>query len=130
MGELGHKEGWELKNPCLWIVLEKAIESPLDYNEIKLMNPKGNQPWILFGKTNAKAEAPMIWPPLAQSWFLGKDPDPGKNWRQKEKGVAGGKIGWIASPTQHDFEQTLGDSEGRRILEHCSPGSLKESDMI
>ena len=64
-------------------MLEKTIENPLDSKEIKLVNLKGDQPWILFGKTDAKAEAPVLWPPDANSWLIGKDPDAGKDWRQK-----------------------------------------------
>ena len=68
--------------------LEKTLESPLDSKEIKPVNPKGNQPWIFFGRTDAEAEAQILWPPDAKSQFIGKDPDAGKDWRQKEKGMA------------------------------------------
>ena len=89
MWELDHKEGWAPYNWCFQIVvLEKILESLLDSKEIKLVNPKGNQPWILTGRTDAKAEAAILWPPDAKSWLIGKDPDAGKDWRQKEKGVA------------------------------------------
>ena len=89
MWELDHKEGWVTKNWCFAIVmLEKTLESPLDYKEIKSVNPKGNQPWIFIGRTDAKAEAPALWPPNAKRWLTGKDLDPGKDWRQKEKRVA------------------------------------------
>ena len=71
--ELDHKEGWVLKNWCLWIgALEKTLESPLDCNEIKPVNPKGNQPWIFIGRTGAKAEAPILWPPEAKCWLTEK----------------------------------------------------------
>ena len=69
------------------VVLEETLESPLDCKEIKLVNPKGNQPWIFIGRTDAEAEAPILWPPDAKSQFIGKDPDAGKNWWQKEKGA-------------------------------------------
>ena len=89
MWELDHKEGWAPKNWCFQtVVLEKTLESPLDYREIKLVNPKRKQPWIFIGKTDAKAEAPVLWPPDLKSLLLGKDPDAGKDWRQKEKGAA------------------------------------------
>ena len=88
MWELDHKEGWAAKNWCFQIVLEKILESLLDSKEIKLVNPKGNQPWILTGRTDAKAEAAIVWPPDVKSWLIGKDSDAGKDWRQKEKGVA------------------------------------------
>ena len=70
------------------VVLEKTLESPLDCKEIKPVNFKGSQPWIFIGRTDAEAEPPILWPPDAKSWFTGKDPDAGKDWRQKEKGVA------------------------------------------
>ena len=87
MWELDHKEGWALKNWCFWtVVLEKTLESPLDSKEIKPVNPKGNQPWIYIGRTDA--EAPILWPPDAKNLLIGKDSDGGKDWRQKEKVVA------------------------------------------
>ena len=88
MWELDHKEGWAPKNWCFQIVLEKILESLLDSKEIKLVNTKGNQPWILTGRTDAKAEAAILWLPDAKSWLIGKDSDARKDWRQKEKGVA------------------------------------------
>ena len=87
MWEMDHKEGWVLKNWCLQtVVMVKTLESPLHSKEIKPVNPKRNQPWILTGRTNA--EAPIIWPPDAKSQLIGKDPDAGKDWRQKKKGAA------------------------------------------
>ena len=89
MWELDHKEGWALKNGCFWtVVLEKTLDSPLDSKEIEPVNPKGNQPWIFIGRTDAEAEAPIFWPPDAKSWLIEKDPVAGKDWRQKEKGAA------------------------------------------
>ena len=86
MWELDHKESWVPKNWCFWsVVLEKALESPLACKEIKPGNPKGNQSWIFIGRTDAEAEAPILWPPDAKNWLLGKDPDDGKDWRWKEK---------------------------------------------
>ena len=86
MWELDHKEGWAPKNWCFWtVVLEKTLESPLNCKEIKQVNPKGGQLWIFIGRTDA--EAPILWPPDAKSWLTGKDPDAGKDWRQKEKGT-------------------------------------------
>ena len=87
--ELDHKEGWVLKNLCFQIVvLEETLESPLDSKEIKPVNPKRNQSWIFIGRSDAEAEAPVLWPPDAKNWLIGKDPDAGKDWRQKEKGAA------------------------------------------
>ena len=81
MWELDHKEGWvQLKNWCFWIaVLEKTHENILDSKEIKPVNPKGNQPWIFIGKTDAEAEALVLWPPKGKSWVTGKDTDAGKD---------------------------------------------------
>ena len=91
------------KNWCFWtVVLEKTLESPLDYKEIKPVDPKVNQPWIFIEKTDAKAEVPILWPPDAKSWLTGKDPDAGKDWGQEEKGVTGWD-GWMASQTQMDM---------------------------
>ena len=86
MWELDHKESWVLKHWCFWIaVLEKTPESSLDSKEIKPVNPKGNQPWM-FGRTDAEAEASILWPPDVKSWLTGKDPSAGKDWGQEEKG--------------------------------------------
>ena len=87
MWELEHKEDWAPKNCCFRIaVLEKTLESPLDSKEIKPVSPKGNQYWIFIGRTDA--EAPVLWPPDAKSQLIEKDPDAGKDWKQKEKEVA------------------------------------------
>ena len=81
------KEDQVLKNWCFWIVvLEKTLESPLNSMEIKPVNPKGNQHWIFIKRTDAEAEAPILWPPDAKSWLIGKDADAGKDWGQEEKG--------------------------------------------
>ena len=88
MWELDHKEGQAPKNWCFQIVvLEKTPESLLDSKEIKPVDPKVNQSLIFIGRTDAKAEAPTLWPPDVKSRFIGKDPDDGKDWRQKEKGA-------------------------------------------
>ena len=82
---------------CFWtVVLEKTLESPLDCKEIKPVNPKGHQPWIFSGRTDAEAEVPILWPPDAKSWLTGKDPDAGKDWRQEKRMTDG----WMASPTR------------------------------
>ena len=84
MWVLNHKEGWTMKNWCFWtVVLEKTLESPLDSKEIKPVNPKGNQPWVLIGRTDAKAEAPILWPPDVNNWLIGKDPDAGQDWSKR-----------------------------------------------
>ena len=73
---------------CFWNVLEKTLEIPLDCKEIKSVNPKGTQPSIFIGRTDAEAETPILWPPDAKNRIIGKDPDAGKDWRQEEKGPA------------------------------------------
>ena len=89
MWDLDHKKNWEPKNWCFWTVeLEKTLVSPLDSKEIKSVNPKGNQPWIFIGRTDAAAEALILWPPDGKSQLFGKDSDAGKDWGQEEKGVA------------------------------------------
>ena len=90
-----------MKNWCFWtVVLEKTLESPLNYKEIQPIHPKGNQSWIFIGRTDAKAEAPILWPPDSKNWFIRKDPDARKDWRQEGEGDNRGWDGWMASPTQ------------------------------
>ena len=87
MSELDYKKSWALKNWCFWtVVLEKTLENPLDCKEIQPVLPKGNQSWVFIGRTDVEAETPILWPPDAKSWLIGKDPDAGKDWGQKEKG--------------------------------------------
>ena len=115
---LDHKEGWAPKNWCFWIVvLEKTLESPLDCKEIKPVNPKGNQPWIFIGRTDAKAEAPILWPPDVKNWLIGKDSDAGKDWRREKKGMTEDEmVGWHHQLNGHESEQTPRDSGGQRSL--------------
>ena len=88
MWELDHKEDWMLKISCFWtVVLEKTLANPLDCKEIQPVHPKGNQSQIFIGRTDAKAETPILWPPDAKNWLIGKDSDAGKDWRQEEKGM-------------------------------------------
>ena len=88
MWELDYKESWALNIWCFWTVgLEKMLESPLDCKEIQPVNPKGNQSWIFIGRMDAEAEAPILWPPDAKNWLIGKDLGAGKDWRQEEKGM-------------------------------------------
>ena len=111
-------------------MLEKTLESPLDCKEIKPVHPKGNQSWILIGRTDAEAEAPVIWPPDAKSCLIGKDPDAGKDWRQEEKGTTEDEmVGWHHRLSGHELGQTPGDGEGQEGLECCSPWGLKKEDM-
>ena len=97
MWELDHKEGWAPKNVCFQtVVLEKILESPLCSKEIKPVNPKGNQPWILFENTDAETEA-LLWLLDVKSWLIGKDLDAGKDWRQRRRGQQ--KMKWWDSIT-------------------------------
>ena len=129
MWELDHKESWAPKNQRLWImVLERTLESLLDSKDIKPVNPKGNQSWIFTGGTDA--EAPILWPPDMKNWLIGKDPEPGNNGRQKEKGAAEDKrVRQHHQLNARKCEQTPGDGGGQRNLACCSPWDCKESDM-
>ena len=113
MWELNHKEAWVLKNWCFWtVVLEKTLESPLDSKEIKPVNHTGDQPWIFIRRTDAEAETPILWLPDAKSWLIGKDPDAGKDWRQKERRVAEDEmIGWHHRLNGHELGQAPGDRD-------------------
>ena len=122
MWELDHKEGWALKNWCFWtVMLNKTLESPLDYKEIQPDHPKGNRSWIFIGRTDAKAEILILWPPDAKSWLNWKDPDAGKDWRQEEKGMAEDEmVGWHHQLDGHEFERALriGGEQGNLVC--CS----------
>ena len=128
MSELDHKEGWALRNWCFWtVMLKNTLESPFDCQEIKPVNPKGNQPWILMGRTDA--EAPILCPPDAKNWIIGKDPDAGYDWGQEEKGMTEDEmVGWYHWLNGHEFGQTLGDSGGQGSLKCYSPWGSRESD--
>ena len=132
MWELDYKESWAPKNWCFWtVVLEKTLESPLDCKErSNQVHPKGNQSWIFIGRTDAKAEALILWPPDVKNWLIGKDPDAGKDWRQEEKETTEDEIvGWHHQLDGHEFEQALGVGDGQGSLECCSPWGCKELDM-
>ena len=111
-------------------MLEKTLESPLDKQSVKPANLKGNQPWVFIGRTDAKAEAPILWPSDVESWPIGKEPDAGKGWRQEEKGTTEDEmVGWHHWLNRHEFEQTSGDGKAQESLACYSPGGHKESDM-
>ena len=120
---IGPSRGWAPKNWCFrTLVLEKTPESPLDGKEIEPINPKGNQPWILIGRTDAEGEAPVIWSPDANSRLIGKVPDAGKDWGQKEKRVSENEMaGWYHHCSRSELGQTPGDGEGQRGRTACSP---------
>ena len=88
MWESDYKESWVPKSWCFWtVLLEKTLESPLDCKEIQPVQPKGDQSWVFIGRTDVEAETPILWPPYAKSWLIGKDPDAGNDWRWEEKGM-------------------------------------------
>ena len=125
-------EGWASKNWWFWtMVLEKTFESLLDSKEIKSVNLKGNQPWLLFGRTDAKAEAPILWSPDVKSQFIGKDLDAGKDWGHEEKGLTEYEmVGWYHWLNGHEFEWTLGDGEERGSLACSSPKVAKSQTRM
>ena len=130
MWELDYKESWVPKNWCFWtVVLEKTLESPLDCKEIQPVNPNGNQSWILIGRTDAEAETPILWPPDAENWLIGKDSDAGKDWRWEQKGMTEDEmVGWHHWLDGYEFEQPLGVGDRQGSLACCSPWGCKELD--
>ena len=130
MWELDYKESWATKNWCfLTVVLEKTLESPLDYKEIQPVHSEGDQPWVFIGRTDAKAETPILWPPHANSWLIGKDPGAGRDWGQEEKGTTEDEIaGWHHQLDGHGFGWTPGVGNGQGGLVCCGSWGLKESD--
>ena len=123
MWELDHKESWAPKNWCFWtVMLEKTLESPLDCKEIQPLNPKGNQSWIFIGRTDAEPETPILWPPDAKSWLIGKDFDAGRDWGWEKKGMTEDEMAGC------EFEWTLGGGDGQGGLTCCDSWGLKESD--
>ena len=125
MWELDCEESWVPKNWCFWtVVLEKTLESPLDYKEIKPANPKGNQFWIFIGRTDAEYETPILWPPDVKNWLIGKDPDAGKDLRWEKKGTTEDEMVWWCHQLDgHEFKQVLGVGNGQGSLACCSPWS-------
>ena len=112
MWELDYRESWVPKNWCFWTAVFE--ETPLDYKEIQPVHPKGNQSWIIIGRTDAEDETPIFWPPDTKNWLICKDSDAGKDWRQEEKGTTEDKmVGWHHQLNGHEFEQPQGTVKDR-----------------
>ena len=131
MWKLDCEEGWAPKNWRFWtVVVEKTLESPLDCKEIQPVHSEGDQLWVSIGRTDAKTETPILWPPHKKSWLIGKDPDAGRGWGQEEKGTTEDEMaGWHQRLNAHEFEWTPGVGDGQRGLACCDSPSCKESDM-
>ena len=111
------------------MVLEKTLESPLDCKEIQPVHSE-DQPWDFFGRNDAKAESPVLWPPLAKSWLIGKGSVAGRDWGQEEKGMTEDEMaGWHHWLYGHESEWTPGVGEGQGGLACCDSWGCKESDM-
>ena len=130
MWELDCEWSWALKNWCFCtVVLEKTLESLLDCKEIQPVHPKGDQSWVFFGRTDAEAETPVLWPPHAKSWVTGKDSDAGRDWGQEEKGMTEDEMsGWHHWLDTHEFGWTPGVGDGQGGLACCNSWGRKESD--
>ena len=132
MWELDCEESWALKNWCFWTtVLEKTLESPLDCKEIQPVHPKWDQSWVFIGRTDAKVETPILWPPHAKSWLIGKDSDGGRDWGQEEKRTTEDEMaGWHHWLDGREFEWTPGVGDGQGGLACCDSWGYKKSDTI
>ena len=130
MWELDCEEGWALKNWRVWtVVLEKTLESPLDCKEIQPIHSEEDQPWDFFGRNDAKAETPVLWPPHVKSWLTGKDSDAGRDWKQEEKGTTEDEMaGWHHWLNGRESEWSPGVGDGQRGLECCDSWGRKASD--
>ena len=112
--ELDYKESWALKHWCFWtVVLEKALESPLDSKEIQPVHPKGDQSWVFIGRTDVEAETPVLWSPDVKNWLIWKDPDAGKVWRWEGNGTTENEmVSWDHWLNGHEFEWAPGVGDG------------------
>ena len=121
MWELDCEESWATKNWCFWtVVLEKTLENPLDCKEIQPVHPKGDQSWVFIGRTDAKAETPILWSPHEKSWLIGKDSDAGRDWGQEEKGTTEDEMaGWHHRLDGRESEWTAGVGDGQGGLACC-----------
>ena len=124
------RESWAHKNWCFWtVVFEKTLESPLDCKEIQPVHLKGNQSWVFFGRTDAEAETPILWPPDVKSWLIWKDPDVRKDWGQEEKWTTEDEmVGWHHRLNGHEFGWTSEVGDGQGGLACCGSWGRKGSD--
>ena len=131
MWGLDCEESWALKNWCFWtVVLNKTLESPLDCKEFQPVHSEGDQPWVFFGRNDAKAETPVLCPLHATSWLTGKDSDAGRGWGQEEKGMTEDEMaGWHHRLYGRKFEYTPGVGDGKGGLVCFGSWGHKESDM-
>ena len=131
MWDLDCEESWAPKNLFFWsVMLEKTLESPLDCKEIQPVHSKGDQPWVFFGRNDAEAETPILWPPHAKSWLIGKDCDVGRDWEQGEKGMTEDEMaGWHHRLDGRESEWTLEVGDGEEGLACCDSWGHKESDI-
>ena len=132
MWELDCEESWALKNWCFWtVVLEKTLESPLDCKEIQPVHSEGDQSWVFFGRTDAKAETLILWQPHEKSWVIGKDPDAGRDWGQEEKGSREDEMaGWHHRLDGHELEWTQVVGEGQGGLACCDSQGRKSRTRL
>ena len=130
MWELDCEESWAPKNWCFWtVVLEKTLESLLDCKEIQLVHPKADQSWVFIGRIDAEAETPILRPPHAKSWLIGKESDAGRDWGQEEKGMTEDEmVEWHRRLDGHEFEWTPGVGDGQGGLACCDSWGCKELD--
>ena len=130
MWELHCEESWAPKNWCFWtVVLEKILESPLDCKKIQSVHSERDQSWVFFERTDTEVETPILWPPHAKSWLIGKDSDAGRDWGQEEKWTTEDEMaGWHHWLDGSEFEWTLGVGDGHGGLACCSSWGRKESD--
>ena len=127
MDVLDCEESWTPKNWCFWtVVLEKTLEILLNCKEVQPVHPKGNQSWVFIGRTDAKAETPILWPPHVKSWLIGKDFDPGRDCGQEEKGTTEDEMaGWHYRLDGRESEWTPGVSDGQGGLACCDSWGTK-----
>ena len=132
MWELDCEESWVPKNWCFWaVVLEKTLESPLDCKEIQPVHFKGDQPWVFFGRNDAKAETPVLWPPHVKSWLIGEDSDAGRDWGQEEKGTTEDEMaGWHHQLNAHSLSELQGLVMDREAWRAAIHGIIKSQTRL